>query len=122
MSKYIDYTHPDWEMNPIMQIDTCIQFLKEYEKQYKTPLPLLPYTIGQLIRCLTDSRKALMDKTSLPDEDKIIEEVARAIQKDFPIVQTGSDEQGNWCARPLEIEVFKRTAKAAISCYKKLVG
>lgn len=43
-----------------------------------------------------------------------LEECALAAQKGFPVVHTGADEKGDWCVRPLEIEVFKRTAKAVL--------
>ena len=37
------------------------------------------------------------------------------MQKDFPIVSTGINENGNWCVKPLELGIFMRLAEKAIA-------
>lgn len=46
-------------------------------------------------------------------------ECAEAMQKEFPIVQTGQNESGNWCATPLGIDVFILATNAVLKSAKK---
>ena len=44
--------------------------------------------------------------------------LAKVAQKNFPVVRTGPDENGNWSARPLEIEVFEMVTKSILESLK----
>lgn len=53
-------------------------------------------------------------QAALSSQPEDLEACAIAMQKDFPIIRTGPDADGNWGARPLDIEIFKRAARAVL--------
>ncbi len=54
---------------------------------------------------------------------EIIETGAIVMQKAFPLVQTGTDTNGDWQVKPFEIELFKMVMQKAISAIQnKLRG
>jgi len=44
-----------------------------------------------------------------------IEKMAKAMQKDFPVVNTGMNHEGKWGVKPLELAIFERAAEAAFN-------
>lgn len=46
-------------------------------------------------------------------------ELAKVIQKTFPVLRTKIDENGKWRATPLEIEAFDTVVKAVIESLKQ---
>lgn len=46
-------------------------------------------------------------KPAIVYDEAIIEKIALNVQKNFPVVNTGTDERGDWCTRPLELKLFK---------------
>lgn len=54
--------------------------------------------------------------------EEMAEIMAVVMQLNFPVVQTGIDDKGSWCASPLEILVFKEAAKRAIDAIKQKVS
>ena len=57
----------------------------------------------------------------MPAEEELIDAMAQAMQKQFPVVRHGADSNGNWSVKPLEIEVFKRSSKLAFQAMLKLL-
>lgn len=53
----------------------------------------------------------------MPTKDELIEKMAEAMQSMFPVVNQGTDENGNWCIKPLEIELFRRCSEVALDAF-----
>ena len=53
------------------------------------------------------------------DKNKLIEVMAKAMQKDFPVVNTGVDDDGVWRVKPLELALFERMAEVALQALCK---